>query len=395
MRKISANYIFSPHTGFLKNAIVLLDDNGKVIDLRPGSNPAREEAGTEFYNGIICPGFINSHCHLELSHLKGKIPESVGLDQFIYSVVTRRQSEKSEIHKAILDADDEMKREGIVAVGDISNREDSFDVKSKSNIHYHTFIEIFNMVNREALSTFNKGMELYRIAREKYNLSVSVVPHAPYSVSEKLFELFRTELRDTDNRFSIHNQETRYENEFISNLSGPLYEVFRKLGMEKGDSKKRNVRSMEYLLGSIPSENPLILVHNTHTGPEDILNSNPDLTRTFFCLCPNSNLYISSELPGSYLPDHYPDNVCIGTDSLSSNHRLSVIEELKTLQEHHRHLSLDTLLKFATLNGARSLGLEAEIGSFETGKTPGVNLIEYADLQNLKLLPGSKIKKLV
>ena len=119
MRKLSANYIYSPHTGFLKNAILILDDENTVIELKENKNPNIEEAGTEFYNGIICPGFINAHCHIELSHMHKKIPEGVGLDNFIKAVVTSRKSNQEEIDLAITRADDEMKREGIVAQGPI------------------------------------------------------------------------------------------------------------------------------------------------------------------------------------------------------------------------------------------------------------------------------------
>lgn len=395
MRKISANYIYSPHTGFLKNALLHIDTDGRVTGLFPASVPLVEEANTEFYNGIICPGFINAHCHIELSHMQGSIPAGIGLDRFIYSVVTRRKSDQEEINKAILNADLEMQREGIVAVGDISNREDSFSTKAQSPIRYHTFVEIFNMVNSEAQDTFKRGLILLEAARNKYNLSASLTPHAPYSVSENLFELFRGELNSPDDRLSIHNQESRFENDFISELKGKLYEVFKELGMEKGDSRKRNMNSLKYLLKSIPEKNPLLLVHNVYTKARDMDECMPDLKKTFFCLCPNSNMYISGELPVSFLPDNYPENICLGTDSLSSNYRLSILEEMKTLQNHLKHLSLQTIIDFATLNGARALGLESTFGSFEKDKKPGVNLIENVDLQNLKLTSESKIRVLM
>ena len=69
MRKLSANYIYSPDKGFLTNAILTIDDAGAIIELRENKDPYTEEEGTAFYHWIICPGFINTHCHLELSHL--------------------------------------------------------------------------------------------------------------------------------------------------------------------------------------------------------------------------------------------------------------------------------------------------------------------------------------
>jgi cytosine/adenosine deaminase-related metal-dependent hydrolase len=363
--------------------------------LRDTKGEFREEPNTEFYNGIICPGFINAHCHIELSHMRGMINEGIGLDNFIYSVVTSRKSEKQEIEEAIIKADQEMKQEGIVAVGDISNRTDSFKIKSASKILYHSFIEIFNMSNNEAEKCYKEGVRVLETAKKDYQLSASLVPHASYSVSEKLFEYFRQNQNNDSDILSVHNQETIFENEFISDKKGRLLDIFLKLGMEKGDSKPRGMNSLKYLLESLPGNNPLLLVHNTQTGAGDIEDIKSHLTRIHFCLCPNSNLYISKELPGSYLADNFPEKICIGTDSLSSNHRLSILEEIKTLQNHFHHKSLAEILSYATINGARALKLENQLGSFEKGKTPGVNLIEKADLQNLILNRNSKIRVLV
>ena len=395
MRKISANYIYSAQTGFMKNAILTLNDDEKVVELKENKHPNREEAGTEFYNGIICPGFINAHCHLELSHMQNQIPEGQGLDNFIFSVVTSRKSDKVEIDRAIEKADEEMRREGVVAVGDISNKEDSFKVKSQSSIFYHSFLEIFNMVNSEADETFNNGMKLLNKAKNDYKISASLVPHAPYSVSEKLFELFRINQNSQENRLSVHSQETKFENEFIHDGKGRFHELFTKLGMEKGDSKPRKMNSLKYLSLSIPEKAPLLLVHNVYTTKQDIEEGEIDLKKTWFCLCPNSNHYISRKNPGIFLINNYPDKVCLGTDSLASNHRLSILEEMKTLQFEHGEIPLNLLLQFATLNGSKALNLENRLGSFEKGKKPGVVLIESVDLQNLMLKRDSCVRVLL
>lgn len=395
LRKISANYVYSPHTGFIRNGILSLDPSGTVISLEdPGEN-LKEQANLEHYNGILVPGFVNSHCHIELSHMKGAIPEHIGLDNFIHHVITGREYDESEVLNAICEADREMQREGIVAVGDICNKEDSFDVKSHSRIYYHSFVEIFNLQKDQALDTFRRGMQLMETAREKFRLKASLVPHASYTVSENLFRLFRSELNNEDNLLSIHNQETVYEDEFISERKGNFLELFEKLGLEKGDSRPRKMNSLPWLSRVIPEKSPLLLVHNVHTTPEEIDNSQVDPNKTWFCLCPNSNLYIANILPGTFLMQIYPDRVCIGTDSLSSNHRLSILEEIKTLDLNYPQIGLASLFNFATLNGAKMLGIDHFAGSFEPGKKPGVNLIERVDLQGMRLRRKSSIRVLV
>jgi cytosine/adenosine deaminase-related metal-dependent hydrolase len=66
----------------------------------------------------------------------------------------------------------------------------------------------------------------------------------------------------------------------------------------------------------------------------------------------------------------------IGTDSYASNWSLSVLDELKTIQQHHPEIPLEEMLGWATLNGARALQMDKHLGSFEKGKKPGVVLIK-------------------
>ena len=251
------------------------------------------------------------------------------------------------------------------------------------------------MQNDQAEQTFESGLKLLKTAREKYGLTASIVPHASYSVSEELFRLFRERMNSSDNLLSIHNLETEHENPFIAERKGNLLEVFEKIGLEKGDSKPRNMNSMPWLSRMIPHESPLLLVHNVYISPEDIHESDIDTEKTWYCLCPNSNLYIANVLPDSFLMENYPDKVCIGTDSLSSNHRLSILSELITLDENYPEIGLEKLLQFATINGADMLGIGDWAGSFEAGKKPGVNLIERVDLEGMRLREGAVVRVLV
>ena len=394
MRKISANFIYTPERGFIKNGILRVDKDGRIISLTDPGRKLKEEAGMEHYNGIICPGFINAHCHLELSHMKGQIPEHIGLDNFLYAVITGRGYDDETVQNGIRQGDEEMQREGIVAVGDISNKADSFYVKSSGKIYYHTFVEIFNMQNDQAGITFDNGLKLLETAKKEYNLPASLVPHASYSVSEELFRLFRERMNTEENLLSIHNLETEYENLFISKRKGNLLDVFEKAGLEKGDSKARKMNSMPWLTKVIPPRSPLLLVHNIYLTARDIEDSEIDKENTWFCLCPNSNLYIANILPGPYLMKSFPGKVCIGTDSLSSNHRLSILSELITLDKYYPGTGLANLLKFATINGAQMLGIDDRAGSFEPGKRPGINLIRNVNLQEMKLNSDSFVHPL-
>src|SRR5690606_2894262 len=94
------------------------------------------------HQGIITPGFVNAHCHLELSHMKGVIPRRTGLVPFLQRVMSLRAADELKIQRAMEAADNQLYDHGIVAVGDHANSGISAAVKAASKIHYHTFVEV-------------------------------------------------------------------------------------------------------------------------------------------------------------------------------------------------------------------------------------------------------------
>lgn len=392
-RKLSANFVFDGKNRLIKNGILTVNDRGTVMQLRDPGEIVREEAGVEFYNGILTPGFINAHCHLELSHMKGKIRGGLGLASFISSVVSGREDPEQTIGAAIRQADQQMKREGIVAVGDVSNTVDSFPAKAESFIRYHTFIELFGFGNDRADEIFSSGIRILEHARN-FNLRASLTPHSVYALSPALFR--RIALYDPvmEHPLSIHNQETDDENTFIRDADGELYRFFKNAGMDMREVQPQNMRSLLRLAEMIPDEKRLLLVHNVYTSKEDVRKW-PHTDKTWWVLCPASNAFITGSRPAEHLIKSFPHRVCIGTDSLASNDRLSVLHELRLLQTYFPHLPLTGLLRFACINGAEALGLESDIGSFEKDRNPGVNLIRKADLLNLKLTENSSVKVLL
>src|SRR5438309_10504438 len=97
VRKIKAEKLFDGF-GFVEDAILVVTEDGIIKDLISTSDAGSD---IEFYEGIISPGFINCHCHLELSHMKGRIPEKTGLVSFVFKVVTERHLPKNEVEEAI------------------------------------------------------------------------------------------------------------------------------------------------------------------------------------------------------------------------------------------------------------------------------------------------------
>jgi cytosine/adenosine deaminase-related metal-dependent hydrolase len=388
MRKLSANYIFDGYK-FHKNAILYVSDNGKILDLLLTEGELSEESRLEFYNGILCPGFVNAHCHLELSGLKGKIKPKSKLPEFISQIMSVNNKFDE---RAMELADAEMQRNGIVAVGDISNTDFSFKLKAGSRIKYHTFIEVSGPDRNKADKVLDRALELKKQA-DINNLRNNIVPHAPYSVSDKLLEIVKDDAYKTNSIISIHNQETETENEMFKNGSGDLLEALKLINPFYENFKPTYFNSLASTLVHLPKCNKVMLVHNTYTSSKDIKWTNDYTKYSYWCICPNSNLFIEDKLPDLNL--FMNQKVCIGTDSYASNTGLSVLDEIKTIQNYFEEIPLSDLLKWATYNGAEALDLHFEFGSFEKGKTPGVVLLEDVDLQNMKLKDESKVRVLI
>ncbi len=385
-----ADYVLSVSSAPIKNGIVTVDDTGTVVDVSSGSE---QQVDVEKYEGVIVPGFVNAHCHLELSHMKGQINEKKGLPGFISEIVVKRNEfAESDIKAAIEKADEEMFRNGIVAVGDISNTDHSFEQKKKSKIAYHTFLEIFDLIPEQASA---KIMEANALVSKLGNLKYSLVPHAPYSVSSKLIEEIDCIKQDV---ISIHNQESATEIELFESATGPLAEIMEKSGVDVRVLSKAK-SPLLYVLGRVLESKLVLLVHNTFTTKADLQLIKSYLLgaeyEVAFCFCPRANTYIENRIPTIPIFIESGMKIAVGTDSYASNWSLSILEELKTISKQYPEISFETLLKWATINGAEVLGMGKTIGTIEVGKTPGLNLIKGLGSEKFELNERAEVQRLV
>jgi cytosine/adenosine deaminase-related metal-dependent hydrolase len=187
--------------------------------------------------------------------------------------------------------------------------------------------------------------------------------------------------------------ETECEKSFLKYNDGPILESYKESGLEVELLETVEDHETAILDEITPSGN-LILVHNTFADRTTIkkIKKRENL---YWCLCPNANLYIEDQMPPVDLL--IEENCCIvtGTDSLASNSHLSILEELKTLHEYYPWVPLKDLVRWATINGAMALGEEAEYGSIQPGKKPGLLILQDIDLHKMQLLPGSRITRLI
>jgi cytosine/adenosine deaminase-related metal-dependent hydrolase len=393
MRKITADLILPISLKPIRNGVVIVDDNGKILKLDDRRN--YDDSALEIYHGIIIPGFINAHCHLELSHMKGKVDTGKGLIPFITDVVTKRAASEEEISTAIAKAEAEMIKNGIVAVGDISNVPDTFVQKAKGNLRYYTFVEFFDFLQSENTEAeFDKYKAVYDSLELAEGSKKSLVPHAPYSVSQKLFQMLNEANGEESLTVSIHNQELQAEEDLFKTKTGGFLKFYDSFGISLDAFEATEKTSIHYALENMNPNHKTLFVHNTLSSIEDIQAAQRwGGDNVYWITCPNANLYIENRLPDYR---HFIDtnaNIAIGTDSLTSNWQLSILDEMKAIAKYQSYIPLEMLLRWATLNGAEALGFEDTLGSLVVGKTPGLNLLNIG--KDFKLMDDTTVTKLV
>ena len=386
LKYFSADWIFPVSSAPIKNGVIAVHPDGEIKEILTAHDAEQRNLEIDKYKGAIVPGFINTHCHLELSHMLGQIPEKTGLVKFVQSVIKSRQTNAEEIKLAMQNADKQMVDNGIVAVGDISNQVVSKEIKQGSKIYYHTFVEAMGFNPEKATAI----MDYATAVKDEFSpLPASVVPHAPYSVSAELFHLINNAAERDQAFISVHNQETPDENLFFQHKTGGFLALYDFLGLDIDFFKPTQKTSLQSWLPYVKQKT--LLVHNTVSGKEDIEFAKQSHIDLYWCLCPQANLYIENALPDVDLLMKENVKITLGTDSLASNHQLNILSEMKTLQAYKK-VNFEKLLQWATINGAEFLGLGHEIGSIEVGKKPGLNVVQ---LSEDFMIESDKVTKIV
>lgn len=378
LKKYSASQLFDG-SELRPNKVLVTTSDGTVEDIIDQSEAGE---GVQEFEGILLPGLINCHCHLELSHLKDVIPPHTGLIEFLCSVVTKRGFDPAVIQERIAAAEQEMYHNGIVAVGDIGNTADTALVKSKSQIRWQNFVEVLSFTDEKAeenfkhyqtqLASLEEGMQQAPVPNRS-----TLVPHAPYSISPKTFQLINQ--ATAGQIISIHNQEHPAEDDLYRHGGGEYLRLFKIFGIEQSPFPVTGQSSIRSVLPYFNQGQTIFLIHNTCMSEEDIVWANEHAKKQgiqlVYCLCINANLYIENKVPPVENLLKHNCQVVLGTDSYSSNWQLSIAKEVAALQHHFPQVPLSTVLHWATHSGAAALQWDDQLGSFQKGKKPGIVLL--------------------
>ncbi len=402
MKIFLARYILPVTSEIIENGAVVVDKN-KIVDFGH-----REEIESKFKNvqkidlknALIMPGFVNAHTHLELSNIKIKIKEIKNFRDWLAKLMTKRDKYNRRIFRKIKFLDSifdkrfkslvrkklvEMINSGTIAIGDVTNTATLLTTLLRAPLKVHIFVELIAFDDERGKGFFEIASELVKNTNKvasSHNIEnlfrVSLSAHAPYSVSENLFKMIKNFSGTA--KTSVHLAEPVEEIEFIKNGTGFFYNLLVQLGRLKSDWKPPATSPVKYLdsLGFL-DENTLA-VHCVNVDDEDIeiLSSR----KVSVCTCPRSNFFLKvGKAPVRKFLDS-GINVCLGTDSLTSNRDLNILHELRFVQEFYPDVSDEELIKIATINGAKALGFDNTCGSIEKGKDS--DLIFFAIPKDLR-----------
>ena len=379
-------------SGPIRSGFVETEDDGTVIRTGPVEDPSKEAV---FYDGALVPGFVNAHCHVELSYMKGLFRKGTGMAGFIDQINALRDTQSpSEKLRALREAMDSMWAQGVDAMADISNCADSFAVKAAHPLYTRTFLEVFGTEPEDCPAVMASVTALAGKARS-FGLDAAPTPHACYTMSPELVQA-ASAAGLSSGFLSYHSEESPEEDEMIRFGRGKMWDNRKAARMSTppvtgGSSLSYFLNQLEKAV-ALPVEGHVLLVHECCMDAAGARAAQAALKHPFVALCPLSNLFIHNALPPVEMMRREGLTLCVGTDSLSSNDELDMVRELYCLQEHFPDVPLEELLEWACRNGARFLGKEDVLGSFAPGSKAGVVLIDH--LQDGRLTAESHSRRL-
>ena len=377
--------------GIIEDGAVFVSDGlikavGKSKDIIKdfGSHPIQE-----YECRVLAPALVNSHCHLELSHLdlaahrKDQTMYAGDLTLWIRDLLKARDNfspKDIDPQKQILNFASQtlqqLYAEGVGFVGDIGNSLASRSIGQGQRAKVYFLLELLGLTKE------SESQSLARIEKvfSDDSLDISCTAHAPYSTTPVLIREIKNNADRQGRIFSIHAAESRQEVEFLQAGSGHFLDFLRERGAWDNSFTVPGMGPVQYLESLGVLDHKTLCVHVVHVGHEEIQTL--ALRKVKICLCPGSNRLlgvgkapVTEFLAHGILP-------ALGTDSKASNAVLSIWREMRLLREDHPDLSPGTVFSMATRGGAEAWGIDPEMGSLEPGKQARILIVDCQSNMN-------------
>jgi cytosine/adenosine deaminase-related metal-dependent hydrolase len=323
-------------TGVFHHAI-----RGKVVDHGPD---------------LLMPAFVNAHTHLELSALKGKLAFGGGFGAWVRDLLVLRESIGFDgLVAGIETGVNELVNSGSLVVGDVSTLgivESRIKGSSLSGLFFREYLG-------------NSLPELAEIETGS-RFTSSYAGHAPHTTSPSLLKHLKETCRRAGQVFSVHLAESSDEMEFITTGKGMWADFLKERAVDYVSWGLPFKSPVAYLDSLVLLDEQTLAVHLIRADKQDIRILKE--RRVPVCICLRSNQNLHKTLPDLESMINEGLLICLGTDSLASTESLSILDEMRYLAEAFPQVSAKAMVRMATINGAKALGLEKVFGSLEPGK---------------------------
>ncbi len=336
-------------------------------------------------DAVVIPGLINAHTHVELSFMNGEPPSGGTFMTWIRDLVDRRgRVAEDAARAAAVDAVDSMVRHGTVAVGDVANGTWAGGVLARSGLYGLAFQELYGFKTADAetildaaaarLEEISAGPDVRDAAAR---ITTVLTPHAAHTTSYPLLKALRGRAAASAEILSIHVAESEEEMQFLRDGTGAFKDFLIERGAWEPAFKAPGLTPVEYLdrLGVLTPKT--LAVHCVHLDHQDLSRLQARGVTVVTCPRSNQRLGVGKAPVPKLLASGIP--VALGTDSLASAPDVDVFTEVAHLRQEHPALSPATALRIATLNGARALGLEKDLGTIEVGKRAALAVVGLND----------------
>ena len=380
VKRIAAEFVYTLDSMEpIRNGFVEYDEVDGIV-LNVGACAEDEEV----MSGAIVPGFVNGHCHVELSHLYKKFRKGTGMAGFIDQINELRDWAGNDVKaRLVQEWMDKMWNDGISAMADISNDSSSFLVKKSHKMYTRTFLEVFGS-EPEMCEGVMSDVTALKAEADRTGIDAAPTPHSCYTMSPQLLSASAA-AGLADGFISYHSQESQEEEDLLLTGTGAMYENRKRSGMSTPPVTGES--SLKYFIERLAAAKPapydehILLVHNVCLSQDDIDAARKVMKNVYWAVCPLSNIFIHNALPPITLMRENDLAVIVGTDSLSSNDDLDIVKELICLHANFPEVPMNQLLEWACLNGAKFLKKEDVLGSLSVGKKPGIVLISNVDAE--------------
>ncbi|UZE94914.1 TRZ/ATZ family hydrolase [Alkalimarinus alittae] len=363
-----------PQNTVYENHSVVISGN-QIIDILPSTDVTAKYTAKETYNldtdHALLPGLINAHGHSAMSLFRGladDLPLMEWLNDHIWPAEAKWVDEAFVADGTLL-AIAEMIRSGTTCYSDMYFFPNvSAKVASEHKIRTQICFPVIDFPTAWAQNSeeyIHKGVELFNQYRNSDYVTVAFGPHAPYTISDEPLKQVATLADQLNAQIQIHLHETAFE----------VQESIEKFGV-------RPIQRLADLGLLSPS---LQCVHMTQLNDHEI--SLIAQSGAHVVHCPESNLKLASGFSPIDKLINAGINVALGTDGAASNNDLDLLSEMKTAALIGKAVAGDAsavnahqALEMATINGARSMGLEDKIGSLEAGKLADIIAIDLGHI---------------